>query len=129
MRPFTASRTARETRHDRIDPAQQMAFGDEFIEIERVEQPALIARLPPHQHQTPSPKSPSNGITAQPSSRALFQHHRTEAVISNARTKEVIRPANGATDRNASILRAVLGNDSTFRMALRGFEPPTRKIA
>ena len=33
-------------RHDRIDPAQQMVFGDQFIEVERVKQPALIARLP-----------------------------------------------------------------------------------
>jgi hypothetical protein len=62
--------------HNRIDPAQQMAFGDQFIEVERVKQPALITRLPTHHHQTPSPTPPSNGITAQPTSRALFQHHR-----------------------------------------------------
>jgi hypothetical protein len=49
-----------------------MAFGDKFIEVERVKQPALIARLPPHHYQTPSPTSPGNGITAQPSSRAFF---------------------------------------------------------
>src|SRR5689334_13116852 len=45
------------------DPAQQMAVGDQFIEIECVKQPALIARLPPHHRQTPSPKPLSNGST------------------------------------------------------------------
>ena len=77
-----ATELSQYTRHDRIDPAQQMAFGDQFIEVERVKQPALIARLLAHHHQTPLPTPPSNGITAQPRSRALFQQHRPTAEVS-----------------------------------------------
>jgi hypothetical protein len=34
-----------------------------FFEVERVEQPSLIAALPPHHGLTPSPKTLSNGTT------------------------------------------------------------------
>jgi hypothetical protein len=54
---------------------QQMAFGDQFIEVERVKQPALIAH----------PSSPNSVADTQARNHSsaditsLFQHHRPEA--------------------------------------------------
>jgi hypothetical protein len=47
-----------------------------FFQVERIEQPTLIAGLPPHHDLTPSPKLQGNGITPRLRSRALFQQHR-----------------------------------------------------
>ena len=41
-------------RHDWIETAQEVALWNAFFEVERVEQPTLIARLPPHHHPSPS---------------------------------------------------------------------------
>ena len=47
------------SRHDRIDPTQQMARWNTAFEIEQIEQLALIARLPTH-HGKPPPLKPSS---------------------------------------------------------------------
>src|SRR5215471_10172961 len=49
-------------RHDRIDPAQQMARRNALLEVEQVKQLALIACLPPHHGESPSLISPSDRI-------------------------------------------------------------------
>src|SRR6266566_3756521 len=46
------------------------------LEVEQVEQLALIARLPPHHGESPSLISSNDGITVRQFSRALFQQHR-----------------------------------------------------
>src|SRR6266478_2357685 len=46
------------------------------LEVEQVEQLALIARLLPHHGESPSLISQADGITVRQSSRALFQQHR-----------------------------------------------------
>src|SRR5213082_1705014 len=51
------------------------------LEVEQVEQLALIARLPPHHDESPSLVSPTDGITVRQFSRALFQHHRSNPVF------------------------------------------------
>src|SRR5262249_56231 len=43
-----------QSRHDRIDPTQKMACRDALLELEQVEQMALIACLPPHHGESPS---------------------------------------------------------------------------
>src|SRR5258708_28795720 len=44
------------------------------LEVEQVEQLALIARLLPHHGESPSLISQADGITVRQFSRALFQH-------------------------------------------------------
>src|SRR6266568_1592677 len=51
------------------------------LEVEQVEQLALIARLLPHHGESPSLISSNDGITVRQFSRALFQQHRSESVI------------------------------------------------
>ena len=46
------------------------------LEVEQVEQLALIARLLPHHGESPSLISQADGITVRQFSRALFQQHR-----------------------------------------------------
>ena len=46
------------------------------LEVEQVEQLALIARLLPHHGESPSLISQADGITFRQFSRALFQQHR-----------------------------------------------------
>src|SRR5262245_58684728 len=53
-----------------------MACRNALFEVEKVEQLALIARLPPH-HGSPCPLiPPPTGISVRSASRALFQQHR-----------------------------------------------------
>src|SRR5438128_12352075 len=49
------------------------------LEVEQVEQLALIARLLPHHGESPSLISQADGITVRQFSRALFQQHRSKA--------------------------------------------------
>src|SRR6266567_8679412 len=51
------------------------------LEVEQVEQLALIARLLPHHGESPSLISQADGITVRQFSRALFQQHRPKAVL------------------------------------------------
>src|SRR6266849_8473239 len=68
-------------RHDRIDPAQEMTRRNTPLEVEQVEQLALIARLLPHHGESPSLISQADGITIRQFSRALFQQHRSDSVV------------------------------------------------
>src|SRR5262249_38606903 len=47
-------------RYGRIDPAQKMAIRNSIFQIEKIEQLALIDRLPPH-HDPPPPLTESSG--------------------------------------------------------------------
>src|SRR6266478_5377957 len=58
------------------------------LEVEQVEQLALIARLLPHHGESPSLISQADGITFRQFSRALFQQHRP---ISDIRRAAFIR--------------------------------------
>src|SRR6266567_7624733 len=51
------------------------------LEVEQVEQLALIARLLPHHGESPSLISQADGITVRQFSRALFQQHRSNPVL------------------------------------------------
>src|SRR6266567_833808 len=54
------------------------------LEVEQVEQLALIARLLPHHGESPSLISQADGITVRQFSRALFQQHRPLSDIRRA---------------------------------------------
>src|SRR6266852_9502873 len=51
------------------------------LEVEQVEQLALIARLLPHHGESPSLISQADGITVRRFSRALFQQHRSNSEV------------------------------------------------
>src|SRR6266478_348308 len=55
------------------------------LEVEQVEQLALIARLLPHHGESPSLISQADGITVRRFSRALFQQHRPNSDIGTRR--------------------------------------------
>src|SRR6266566_2251916 len=76
------------------------------LEVEQVEQLALIARLPPHHGESPSLISSNDGITVRQFSRALFQQHRPNSDIEVAGSHpprplpNCRRPSNMRVDTN-----------------------------
>src|SRR5258707_7774736 len=73
------------------------------LEVEQVEQLALIARLLPHHGESPSLISQADGITVRQFSRALFQQHRPIAdirrtLIEDAGAHSIISSARSSTE-------------------------------
>ena len=66
-------------RHDRIDPAQQMARRNALFEVEQIEQLALIARLPTHHGKPPPLKASSRRNHCSPKITSPFSTPSTRS--------------------------------------------------
>src|SRR6266536_1499377 len=74
------SQVSQNPRHDRIDPAQQIARRNTLFEVKQIEQLALIARLPAH-HDPPPSLTESNKTESRVARNhePFFQQHRSQA--------------------------------------------------